>query len=144
MTSRAIMQYTSLVLEEKEVKERIEKLQKELRKIEDEGNVKDKVMGGEGGWKSFTIEGFPHPEYDKKKSFLLKRMLTLGKLQAKIDEQLVELEEMIAEIDDSYIRRIVDYRVLQRKPWNEIANLIGGNNTPDSVRKIFERFIEKN
>lgn len=143
MVSKEILiQYSDLQQECKEVREKIEKLENQIEKIESDGAVVDKVRGGDGGLQSFKIEGFPYPEYSRKKTLLYARKATLSELEMELLETLNQVEEFIASIKDSHIRRIVNLRVIDGLSWNEVARRIGGN-TEDSVRKAFERFMEK-
>ena len=143
MVSKEILiQYSDLQQECKEVREKIEKLEKQIAKIEEDGAVVDKVRGGEGGLQSFKIEGFPYPEYSRKKTLLYARKATLSELEMELLETLNRVEEFIASISDSHIRRIVNLRVVDGLSWGEVARRIGGN-TEDSVRMAFNRFIEQ-
>lgn len=75
ITKNDIKQYRYIVMEMPDIEKRIEKLQRKLEKLEKEGNVVDKVSGGEGGNQHFRIEGFPVAEYSKEKTKLLIQML---------------------------------------------------------------------
>ena len=142
MVSKEILiQYSDLQQECKEVRGKIEKLERQIAKIEADGAVVDKVRGGLGGLQSFKIEGFPYPEYSRKKTLLYARKATLSELEMELLETLNEVEEFIASISDSHIRRIVNLRIIDGLSWNEVARKIGGN-TEDSVKKAFYRFME--
>lgn len=141
VSKEVLIQYSDLRQECKEVREKIEKLEKQIDRIEKDGNVIDKVRGGEGGLQSFKIEGFPYPEYSRKKTLLYARKATLSELEMELLETLNRVEEFIASISDSHIRRIVNLRVIDGLSWNEVAMKIGGN-TEDSVKKAFYRFME--
>ena len=142
MVSKEILiQYSDLQQECKEVREKIEKLERQIAKIEADGAVVDKVRGGEGGLQSFKIEGFPYPEYSRKKTLLYARKATLSELEMELLETLNDVEIFIASIKDSHIRRIVNLRVVDGLSWSEVARKIGGN-TEDSVKKAFYRFME--
>ena len=118
-------------------------LLKEISKIESEGNVVDSVCGGMGGIQHFRVEGFPYPEYNRKKTLLYARKATLTSLEMDLLETLNNVEEFIASVKDSRMRRIITLRFIDNLSWNEVARHIGGPNTEDSVRKAFERFMEK-
>jgi hypothetical protein len=137
-------QYFDLVREREEVKQRIENLEEQLRKMEEEGVVVDKVTGGEGGMQSYRIEGFPYPAYERKRLLLMMRKHNFESLEIQIAESLKAVEEFIASIDDGYVRNIVIHRVVDRLSWAEIADLVARGGSPDSVRKIYERFLAKN
>ena len=144
MVSKEILiQYSDLQQECKEVREKIEKLEKQIAKIESDGAVVDKVRGGEGGLQSFKIEGFPYPEYSRKKTLLYARKATLSELEMELLETLNDVEEFIASISDSHIRRIVNLRVVDNLSWNKVADRIGGGNTEGSVKMAFQRFMGK-
>ena len=142
VSKEILIQYSDLQQECKEVREKIEKLERQIEKIESDGAVVDKVRGGDGGLQSFKIEGFPYPEYSRKKTLLYARKATLSELEMELLETLNDVEIFITSIKDSHIRRIVNLRVVDGLSWNEVARRIGGN-TEDSVRKAFERFMEK-
>ena len=143
MVSKEILiQYSDLQEEVKEVRERIDKTEKQIAKIEDDGNVIDSVCGGNGGIQHFKIEGFPYPEYSRKKTLLYARKATLASLEMELMETLNQVEEFIARVDDSRMRRIITLRFIDNLSWNKVADRIGGNNTEDSVKKAFYRFME--
>lgn len=142
ISKEVLIQYADLQQECKEVREKIEKLEKQIEKMESDGNVVDKVRGGEGGLQSFKIEGFPYPEYSRKKTLLNIRKAVLCELEIELLETLNQVEEFIASIKDSHIRRIINLRVIDGLPWNKVADRIGGGNTDDSVKKTFYRFMD--
>ena len=142
ISKEILIQYSDLQEEVKEVRERIEKTEKQLAKIEDEGNVIDSVCGGSGGIQHFKIEGFPYPEYSRKKTLLYARKATLASLEMELMETLNQVEEFIASVEDSRMRRIITLRFIDNLSWNKVADRIGGNNTEDSVKKAFYRFME--
>lgn len=144
MVSKEILiQYSDLQEEIKEVRQRIEKTEKQIARIEEEKTVCDKVMGGEGGLQPFKIEGFPYPEYSRKKTLLYSRKATLTSLEMELLETLNKVEEFIASVDDSHMRRIINLRFIENLSWNRVADRIGGGNTEDSVKKAFYRFMDK-
>ena len=144
MISKEILtQYSDLQEEVKEIRERIERTEKQIAKIEEEGKVIDTVSGGSGGIQHFKIEGFPYPEYSRKKSLLYVRKATLVNLEMELTETLNQVEEFIAGVEDSRIRRIITLRFIENLSWNKVADRIGGGNTEDSVKKMFYRFMEK-
>lgn len=144
MVSKEILiQYSDLQEEIKEVRQRIEKTERQIERIEKEGAVCDKVMGGEGGLQPFKIEGFPYPEYSRKKTLLYSRKATLTSLEMELLETLNQVEEFIASTDDSRMRRIINLRFIENLSWQQVAKRIGGGNTDETVRKAFYRFMEK-
>ena len=143
ISKEILIQYSDLQEEIKEVRERIEKTERQIERIEKEGTVKDKVMGGEGNLKPFIIEGFPYPEYSRKKTLLYTRKATLNGLEMELLETLNQVEEFIASVKDSRMRRIINLRFIENLSWNKVADRIGGGNTEDSIKKAFYRFMEE-
>lgn len=141
MDKKILVQYADLQQEVIEIRKKVKKLEQQIDKIESEGAVIDKVMGGEGGLQPFKIEGFPYPEYSRKKTLLYARKATLSELELELLETLNEVESFISSINDSHIRRIVNLRVVEGLSWRKVADRIGGN-TEDSVRMTFERFMK--
>lgn len=68
----------------------------------------------------------------------------IEEIQERIDAQKEEIYEYINTIDDSLLRQVVVYRCVSCMNWVQVANRIGGCNTAESVRKIYERSIPKN
>lgn len=142
ISKEILIQYSDLQEEVKEVRERIEKTEKQISRLEEDGNVIDSVCGGNGGIQHFKIEGFPYPEYSRKKTLLYARKATLASLEMELMETLNQVEEFIASVEDSRMRRIITLRFIDNLSWNKVADRIGGNNTEDSVKKAFYRFME--
>ena len=144
MVSKDILvQYSDLQEEIKELRERIRKTEDQIARIEADGNVADSVSGGDGGIQHFRIEGFPYPEYSRKKTLLYARKATLTSLEMELLETLNQVEEFIASVNDSRMRRIINLRFIEGLSWNKVADRIGGGNTEDSVKKAFYRFMER-
>ena len=153
ISKHILNQYTDLQQEIVETKEKIENLENQIKKLEkriadiEAGEiVKDKVRGGLGGIQSFTIEGIPTKEYQKKKMelYIKKELIenrknTLKTLELEILRQLSEIEEFIKSLSDSYLRQIVTLRVIKGLTWLEVAEKVGGGNTEDRVRMMYNR-----
>lgn len=143
LTKGVLSQYDDLLRELKEVEQRIDNIKAEIRKIEREGEVTDMVSGGYGGIQHFTIQGFPEPEYRKKKALLRNREIIMNALKSEIEETVNDVQIYINSIEDSHIRRIVSMRYIDGMKWRQIADCVGGGNTEDAVRKTVERFLER-
>jgi hypothetical protein len=72
---------------------------------------------------------------------LYARKATLSELELELLETVNSVEEYIKSIEDSHMRRIITLRVIDGLSWNGVADRMGGNNTEDSVRKAFDRFV---
>lgn len=138
-----LMQYVQMKEEVKDIKKRIDKLEKYKEQIKQEGTVKDSVTGGYGGIQHFAVEGIPFPEYTKINRLIYQRQRRLVEQTERLLELQNEVEEYIESINDSRMRRIISMRIIDNMTWQQVAQNIGGNNTADSVRKAFDRFLEK-
>lgn len=142
MTNELLLQYSSLRKEIPEVKEKIAKLERDIENIEAGETVVDSVSGGNGGKQHFRIEGTPYPEYSRKKTLLYARKATLELLEEDLSRKTNEIEEFIAHVPDSRIRRIINLRFVEGLTWNQVADRIGGGNTDESVKKMYQRYIK--
>ena len=96
-----------------------------------------------------TITGMPHAPgiTDKVANYAteiadLRAILDLN--LKKCFYELNRLNRYIASVDDSQMRLILSMRYINGFSWTKIAMSIGGGNTPDSVRKAHDRFLQKN
>lgn len=62
----------------------------------------------------------------------------------KIERAIREVDAFIAQIKDPFLRQIIELRCIELKSWNDVADRIGNTATPESVRKAYCRFVEKN
>lgn len=143
VSKEILMQYTDLQQEVKELREQIDRIENQLDKIKEEGSVKDSVKGGSGGIQHFVVEGFPVPSYSRKSSILRERKQKLEQREIKLLETLNQVEEFIESVNDSCIRRIINARVVDGLTWQQVASRLGGNNTEESVKQAFHRFLNK-
>lgn len=69
-----------------------------------------------------------------------------GRIQAKRDE-IQDLRDRavsyILTVQDSLMRQILFYYCVSLFGWKRVAYEIGGNNTPDGVRMMYNRFFER-
>ena len=69
-----------------------------------------------------------------------------NRIIAKRDEIQRLRDEAVAYIEsipDSLTRQIVYYRCVSLMNWRRVAYEVGGNNTPDGVRMIYNRFMDQ-
>ena len=80
---------------------------------------------------------------------------TVGNLLSEIDDLSVRAEALRGEIerreasaaafirgiDDNQTRLIFQLRFMRGCTWKQIARIIGGGNTADSVRKMYARYL---
>ena len=54
-----------------------------------------------------------------------------------------KVKAFIDSVDDSLVRQVLHYRYSKCMTWRQVAYVIGGRNTEESVRKIAERYLKK-
>lgn len=138
-----LLQYIDLIQEREEIQKRIDRLNKRLERINEEGNVKDAVKGGTGGLQTFHIEGFPVADEDEAKYLLNKNIRLLSQREHDIAEKVIKVEEYLNTINDSRMRRMITKRYIEGKRWWKVAEEMGSQYTEDSCKKQMERFLEK-
>ena len=101
-----------------------------------------------GALHSPSLSGLPsassrlsQPEREAEKVDELRRLYE-KQLEAYAAE-LVAAEKYIADIADSYTRLIFSMRFIDGFGWRKIAMTVGGGNTPDGMRKVVVRYLEK-
>lgn len=91
------------------------------------------------------ISGLPHMSGISDKTAIASEIAdTKAIIEHKNKEAIIEYNRImryIAKIDDSCIRQIITLRYIDGKSWASIAMTIGGNNTPDSVRMMHNRYL---
>ena len=131
LTKEQLEQYTS-------IKEEIKELEAELDKRK--SPVSDIVTGSMEDYPytqhSITIQGLSSDTYS------LDLKLTYKKIQ--LEQQRAEIENFLDSVQDSKIRRIIRLKYIKGKTWPQIARKMDKHISGDSVRKIVERFLEKN
>lgn len=110
MVNKSVLkQYRYLTKEVEDLKARIKRTKEQLSRLESEGTVRDKVVGGYGGNQSYQIEGFPMAEYSNKKTRLLLQMAQYENYEAEISEITQKVHDFIHDIPDSRDRMVFRY-----------------------------------
>ena len=78
-----------------------------------------------------------------RKTLLRIRQANLEASEMALLETLNRVEEFIQSLSDSRIRRIIRFRIVDDMTWARVSVNMGGYATDESVRKEFERFMEK-
>lgn len=139
---KKLAQYIDLQKEVTEINNRIAKVESEIAKIKEEGEVTDIVKGGMGGIQHFTIHGIPTFLFERKEEMLFKLVEKMEKAEKNKLKALAEIEDFVESIDDSHIRRIISFRYIDGLSWNDVAMHMGNGYTDDSVRKAMERYLK--
>lgn len=145
MDKDILVQYTDLQEEIRDIRRRVERARGQMERLETEGTVLDAVKGTrqDGTFGSIRIEGFPYADYEKRRRSLQSYLLKLADMEEKLLELTNQAEEYINSIEDSRMRRIAQYRIMDGLSWYEVADRMGGKATSEGCRKYFERFFEK-
>ena len=95
---------------------------------------------------SAKITGLPHVGSIADKTALAAEIAdTVSIIEAKQQMCVAEYNRLcryIASIDDSLMRQIISLRFINGLSWRQVAYHVGGNNTEESVRQAFSRFMK--
>ena len=128
----ALIQYCDIKQEYDYIRTRRDKLIREIEKMEKEQmSVIDSVTGGDGGIQHY------------KRTLLIARESQLQKYEIKLLKITNEVEEFIEKIENSRIRRMIEYRFLDDLTWIQVAQRMGKHHTEESCRKAIERFLKE-
>ena len=116
------------------INKEIQMWQRELEKIRSQGLVKSPTISDmpKGGQK-FDISDYVSAIADYE--------AVIRGLLAKVQIQRKKIIEYIEGVDDSLMKQIIFYRCVSCMTWQEIADAVGGNNTENSVKKAYSRFL---
>lgn len=90
------------------------------------------------------IQGLPYIDTEDIQTEIEDCKITLKTKQKKAMKEYNRLVKYIDGIDDSLSRQIISLRYINGLSWKQVAFHIGGGNTPDSVRKVHDRWLLKN
>ncbi len=150
MDKKVLVQYSDMAEEVKDIKRRIQKLQREIDRL---GIVSDSVKGTrpDGTYGSIRITGYPTPEYHRKKASLDKNKILLEKKEAELLELMTEVEEYIGSIQKSELRIMFRLYYIDGLAWVQVAHRMNDMfpkrkipYTEDGCRMRNNRFFEEN
>ena len=153
VTKDILIQYCELREEIKDLRERIDKDELRLQKIEEEGVVSDTVTGtrADGTIGSIKITGSPIPEYSTVKAMLKKRIAKLQIMEDELHEAVNAVDDFINAIPKSDLRQMFRFYYIDDMTWRKVATNMNKrfpnrriSYTEESCRKRHDRFLEKN
>lgn len=153
VTKDILIQYCELREEIKDLRERIDRDELRLQKIEKEGVVSDTVTGtrADGTIGSIKITGFPIPEYSTVKAMLKKRIAKLQIMEDELHEAVNAVDDFINAIPKSDLRQMFRFYYIDDMTWRRVAANMNKrfpnrriSYTEESCRKRHDRFLEKN
>lgn len=125
----------------RETEEDIRRAQKQRKDI-----LQDRVRGSMEEFpyaaQSFKIEGLAYPAVGGPGALEAYEQLLEGR-KARAKEIKVQVEAWLNTVPQR-MQRIIRLSVFEKKSWGEVAVKMGRKATADSVRKEYERFMEKN
>lgn len=113
--------------------------EKELEHIRESSMMKSKKITG---MPFANTNDTGDPTADLSMKMLDIEMIIVGK-KKELEYKRIEILKYINDIEDSMMRMIVKFRCVDCKRWEEVAMLIGGNNTEDSCRMQFNRMFKR-
>ena len=153
MDRNILEQYVELREEIKDLRNRIDRDEHRLSRIENEGVVSDTVKGTrkDGTFGPIKITGYPFPEADQVKNMIKKRVAKLHILEDELQEALNAVDDFIKEIPKSDLRMIFRFYYLDDMTWAAVAmnmNYRFPNRrikyTEDNCRMRHDRYLKKN
>lgn len=152
VTKDILIQYCELREEIKDLRERIDRGELRLQKIEEEGVVSDTVTGtrADGTIGSIKITGFPIPEYSTVKAMLKKRIAKLQIMEDELHEAVNAVDDFINAIPKSDLRQIFRLYYIDDLTWDMVAMKMNyrypkrkTEYTKDNCRMRHNRYLEK-
>lgn len=95
---------------------------------------------------SVKVSGLPHIHGVSNKTAIAAEIADLeASISARIQLSIVEynrLNRYINNIEDCLVRQIISLRFINGLKWRDVAQNIGGNNSEESIKKVFMRYIK--
>ena len=148
MDKEILVQYSVMVEEVKDIRRRIQALQRDIDKLE---MVSDSVLGTrpDGTYGSIRIKGYPMPEFCRKKAALDRYKNLLEQKEAELLELMSQAEEFIQSIPKSELRVMFRLYYIDGLTWYQVAyrmNRMYPNRrllfTEDSCKQRNKRFFD--
>ncbi len=147
ITKDILKQYAALKQEEAELKRRRQSISAQIINLEEQARiVSDTVTCGKKNkkpLKTVSIKGIdqrPSGMIARKRKALDELMQRLEELDADILDCMVVCEDFIKTVEDSRMRLIIRYHIIDGLTWARTASKMG--TTEDSIRKAFDRFMD--
>lgn len=153
MDKNILEQYIELKEEIRDLRDRIDKDERRLLKIKEEGVVSDTVKGtrADGTLGSIRITGYPIPEHNQVKNMIKKRVAKLHILEDELQNAINEVDDFIEKVPKSDLRMMLRFRYLDDMTWTAVAMNMNDRfpkrrikYTEDSCRMRHDRYLENN
>ena len=140
MDKEILKQYIDACEQVREAKAALLKIKKSRKRVE-----QDRVTGSAHEFpytaKSFHIEGLAYPaikdpdELDRREAILRERLRRAEEIKQQVDLWMFTIPQRM--------QRIIRYKIFEDMTWTEVAARMGRNATELSVKKEYQRFMEK-
>lgn len=153
MDKNILEQYIELKEEIRDLRDRIDKDERRLLKIKEEGVVSDTVKGtrADGTLGSIRITGYPIPEHNQVKNMIKKRVAKLHILEDELQNAINEVDDFIEKVPKSDLKMMLRFRYLDDMTWAAVAMNMNDRfpkrrikYTEDSCRMRHDRYLENN
>lgn len=153
MDKNILEQYIELKEEIRDLRDRIDKDERRLLKIKEEGVVSDTVKGtrADGTMGSIRITGYPIPEHNQVKNMIKKRVAKLHILEDELQNAINEVDDFIEKVPKSDLRMMLRFRYLDDMTWAAVAMNMNSRfpkrrikYTEDNCRMRHDRYLENN
>lgn len=147
-----LIQYSDMREEAKDLRKRIEKGERTIAKIEEEGMVSDSVKGTrrDGTIGHIKITGFPIPEYSRVKKMIKRRIQKLKIVEEELLEALNAVDDYINGMPKSELRIMFRLYYIDDLTWPKVAMRMNERfpkrkikYTDENCRKKHDRYLEK-
>lgn len=140
MNKNVLEEYIDLCENIKDIEKDIQLIKKRSKAI-----IQENVSGSNPEFpyeqKRFKIQGVQYSYADDRRLRAEERILEARKANA--EAQKLKVEEWMNSIP-SRMQRIIRYKVFDGMTWEQVAERMGRKATGDSVKKEYQRFMEKN
>ena len=140
MDKEILKQYIDACEQVREAKAALLKIKKSRKRVE-----QDRVTGSAHEFpytaKSFHIEGLAYPaikdpdELDRREAILRERLRRAEEIKQQVDLWMLTIPQRM--------QRIIRYKIFEDMTWTEVAARMGRNATELSMKKEYQRFMEK-
>ncbi|MFD1405992.1 hypothetical protein [Robinsoniella peoriensis] len=147
-----LVQYSDMREEAKDLRKRIEKAERTIAKIEEEGMVSDSVKGTrrDGTIGHIKITGFPIPEYSRVKNMVKGKIQKLKIIEEELLEALNAVDDYINGMPKSELRIMFRLYYIDDLTWPRVAMRMNEmfpkreiKYTDENCRKKHDRFLER-
>lgn len=146
MDKSILRQYASILAEFDEENKRINAIELEIASMEPEQKeVSDVVTRGKRGRKPLgtcTVHGYEdHQKLNRKRARLRERKAKKELHSVHLDDMIIDAEEYIYSLPESELRRILLFKLIDKKTWQEVAESMGDGYTAEACKQKFSRFM---